>query len=170
MSDLPQRPLAPRLAGLFSALFIVAGAVLLWIDSMNEFVISTGSSELLEQDTFYFGPSATQMVGEVLLALGIAALCARLGLILGRRIRQMAQGQLVFIGSLAFSILLLAAGVGLAVWDSTQVHTFGWIGDAPAPPPATFALIAGKLLIGAGLGALGFSGGLKWELKARAEG
>ncbi|WP_313813412.1 hypothetical protein [Glutamicibacter sp.] len=175
MSDSAQRPLALRLAGLFSALFIIAGAILLWIDSKTEFIFYSGSYEPLENETFYLGPSTMQIVGEVLLGLGFAALCMSLGLILGKKIQQVTQARAIFITGLVLGVLFLVGGIALTVWDLTQERTFGWFAYAPLTkasitpyPPTTFALIAGKMLTGLGLGALGFSTGLKWELKERA--
>lgn len=175
MSDSSQRPLAPRLSGLFAALFIIAGAVLLWLESRYTVTLYGGSYEPLTMETFYLGPSPYQIVGEILLALGFAALCMTLGFLLGRKITQSAQRRMIFIVSLILGALLILGGIGLVLWQAYQVQTFGWFAYAPLSEstfvpqtPLSMVETLGKLCMGLGLGVLGLGIGLRSRFGAPA--
>ncbi len=146
---------------------MLAGILLVWWDSRQMVTLYTGSYvSLPEEDTFYFGPSLTMILGQLLVGLGIAACGVAAGFSYSKRahLRQISTALVIGLG-----VLFLLLGIGLLWWDSYQVKEFGWFAYAPLSNAdlrgelmASAAPIFGKIALGLGFLGLGVGRGLIW--------
>lgn len=156
----------PRSACGLGILLLLAGILLVWWDSRQMVTLYTGSYVSLREDTFYFGPSLTKVLGQLLIGLGIAACGVAAGFSFANRARSR---QISFALAIGLGALLLLLGVVLLWWDSYQVKEFGWFAYAPLSNAelqgeltASAAPIIGKIAVGLGFLGLGAGGGLVW--------
>lgn len=156
----------PRNAFGVGVLLLLAGILLVWWDSKQMVVLYAGSHVSLREDTFYFGPSLTMVLGQLLIGLGIAGCGVAAGFSYSNRvqIRQISSTLAIGLG-----VLLLLLGVGLLWWDSYQVREFGWFAYAPLSNAelrgeltASAAPIFAKISLGLGFLGLGVGRGLAW--------
>lgn len=164
----------PALSFGLGILLLLAGSALLWWDGQQMVTIYSGSYVSLREDTFYFGPSATMLLGQLLLGLGLAGCGVGCGFLLSRGTRL---GRMAPWIPLGLGVLLLLAGGGLLWWDSVQVKTFGWFAYAPLSTAelhgqisASAAAIFGKFALGFGFAMLGAGAGLSLGRRAARRG
>ncbi|WP_404285298.1 hypothetical protein [Glutamicibacter arilaitensis] len=164
----------PTLSFGLGIFLLLAGVGLLWWDSRQMVTIYSGSYVSLREDTFHFGPSATMLLGQLLLGLGLAGCALGCGFLLSKGTWL---GRIAPWIPLGIGVLLLLAAGGLLWWDSVQVKTFGWFAYAPLSTAelhgqisASAALIFGKIALGLGFVMLGASTGLTLGRRAARRG